>query len=336
MNHEDPSADSRAADDDAFAQLISSAGRRETPPGHAYDQTLRVATAAWRTKVRARQWRLASTLAASVLLAVGAAIVGRVTYTSVTASPITARLDKAIGEVEQRTPHGEWSLVSEGWNAVVAGTSLRTGEEARAGLLLQGGQSLRLAAATELTLLSAARVELTSGKIYVDTGGPGARRVEVLTQAGTAFDIGTQFEIQYRNDRFRLRVREGAVMLRREAAEIRSAAGEQLSVESDGAIHRALVEAGDPDWQWVEALAPTPSIDGQSLAVLLGWVARETGRRVGYADRETQRRTEQTILHGRIEHLAPLDALRAMLATTDLQYRLLEDGSIRIEPKRPR
>lgn len=333
MNHEEHPTEPRAPDGDALAQLISSAGRRDTPPAHAYEQTLRVATDAWRAKLRARRWRLASAMAASVVLAVGVAIVWRVTHMRITAPTTVARLDRSIGTVEQRTPHGEWSIM--GSNTIVAGTSLRTGADARAGFLLQGGQSLRLAAATEVTLLSASQVQLAKGKTYVDTGGPAARRVEVLTEAGTAFDVGTQFEIQYQGDRFRLRVREGAVILRRDAAEIRSAAGEQLSIESDGAIHRALVEANDADWQWVEALAPTPIIDGRSVAVLLAWVARETGRKIQYADRDTQRRTEQTILHGSIDHLEPLEALRVMLATTDLQYRLLEDGSIRVALKGP-
>jgi hypothetical protein len=33
-------------------------------------------------------------------------------------------------------------------------------------------------------------------------------------------------------------------------------------------------------------------------------------------------------LHGRAQDLAPLQALNAMLATTDFQYSLLEDGII--------
>ena len=335
MSHEEHPSEPRSANGDPVAQLISSAGRREAPPAHAYEQTLRVATDAWHAKVRARRWRIASAMAASVVLAVGVALIWRVTYPPMAAPAVVARLDKAIGTIEQRTAHGEWSIMTEGANTVAAGTSLRTAENARAGLLLEGGQSLRLAAATEVTLMPAAKVKLAHGRVYVDTGGPGASRVEVLTQAGTAVDIGTQFEIQYQAHRFRLRVREGAVMLRREAAEIRSTAGEQLSIESNGAIHRTLVEASDSDWQWVEALAPTPIIDGRSVAVLLAWVARETGRNIQYADRDTQRRTEQTILHGSIDDLAPLEALRVMLATTDLQYRLLQDGSIRIELKGP-
>jgi ferric-dicitrate binding protein FerR (iron transport regulator) len=333
MKHEDHPTDPPTANDDGFAKLISTAGRRETPPAHAYEQTLRVATEAWEKKVRARRWRLVSSLAASFVLiaSLGVWQIAQEPVTIETPS-IVATLDRTQGALERRVSEREWQVMSESSvQAITADTHLRTRADASAGLLLQGGQSLRLAGATEVVLLSSSKVRLITGKAYIDTGNSQSGSVQLLTEAGTAIDIGTQFEVLYRDQRFRLRVREGTVMLQRGNGEIHSTAGEQLTVEPDGPVKRTLVEQADSDWRWVEALAPTPEIEGKPLSTLLDWVSRETGRNILYADREIQRRTEHTILHGSIEGLAPLDALRFMLATTDFDYRIGENGSIRIE-----
>jgi ferric-dicitrate binding protein FerR (iron transport regulator) len=337
MKHEDHPTDPPAANDDGFAKLISTAGRRETPPAHAYEQTLHVATAAWEKKVRARRWRLASSLAASIALITSLGV-WQITREPVTIETpvIVATLDRTLGTLERRTSEREWEVMSESSaRAIAAETHLRTRADASAGLLLQGGQSLRLAGGTEVVLSSSSKVRLITGKAYIDTANSLSGSVELLTEAGTAVDIGTQFEVLYRNQRFRLRVRDGAVMLQRRGGEIRSVAGEQVVIEPDGGVARTLVEQADPDWQWAEALAPTPEIEGRPLSTLLDWVRRETGRNILYTDREIQRRTEQTILHGSIEGLAPLDALRVMLATTDFDYRVGENGSIRIELRQP-
>jgi ferric-dicitrate binding protein FerR (iron transport regulator) len=333
MKHEDHPTDPPTANDDGLAQLISSAGRRETPPADAYEQTLRVATEAWEKKVRARRWRLASSLAASIVLILSVVLVWQGAEERVTtATPsIVATLDKTLGTLERRTSEQEWTVMSESSRVIAAETHLRTHEKASAGLLLQGGQSLRLAGGTEVVLLSSSKVRLVTGKAYIDTRNSLSGSVELLTEAGTAIDIGTQFEVLYQDQHFRLRVRDGVVMLQRRGGEIRSGAGEQVAIEPEGGVRRTLVEQADPDWQWAEALAPTPEIEGRPLSALLDWVRRETGRNILYANREIQRRTEYTILHGSIEGLAPLDALRVMLATTDFDYRIGEDGSIRIE-----
>jgi ferric-dicitrate binding protein FerR (iron transport regulator) len=208
---------------------------------------------------------------------------------------------------------------------------MRTLAGSRAGVVLAAGVSLRLAEATEIALESDSRLRVIAGKVYVDTGA--ARRtggIEVVTEAGTAVDIGTQFEVQYRDHEYRLRVREGRVMLRREVGEVDGQAGEQLTIRAGGVLERAHIAPDDPEWNWVESLAPAPDIDKQPITVLLDWVARETGRSIRFATPETERKADTTILHGNIRHLAPLEALSVMLATTDLEYALPDDATILI------
>ena len=66
------------------------------------------------------------------------------------------------------------------------------------------------------------------------------------------------------------------------------------------------------------------------MSFLLDWVARETGKEVRFAEPALVRKANTTILHGDIGDLAPLDALALMLATTDLEHAILDDGTILI------
>jgi hypothetical protein len=57
-------------------------------------------------------------------------------------------------------------------------------------------------------------------------------------------------------------------------------------------------------------------------------VARQTGRRLRFAEPETEARARAVVLHGKAADLAPLDALELVLSTTDLEYVLPSDEVI--------
>jgi ferric-dicitrate binding protein FerR (iron transport regulator) len=327
MNDDDHNSALSTTANDALGRLIRGAGRREQPPMQAYERTLHFATLVWQRKVRRRRYRLAAAIAASVLVVL--AVAWRTT-TPELMNPQVARVDRIIGPVEMRSAISRWVSVDESRHELTQGGSIRTGPLGRAGLLL-GSHSLRLAQDTEVRMLTASRIELIAGKAYVSTVALASQPVEVVTPMGTAIDVGTQFEIQYRDDRYRLRVREGVVLLRRDAQRIQSVAGEQLTIDVDGELHRSPVNTTGSDWDWVNDLSPKPAVDSQPLTVLLEWVTHETGRTIRYANAATQRRAKATILHGSIGDMAPLQALDAMLATTSLRHRLLDDGTIVIE-----
>jgi ferric-dicitrate binding protein FerR (iron transport regulator) len=192
---------------------------------------------------------------------------------------------------------------------------------------------LRLAEGTSVTLAAATRIELESGRAYIDSGVTGAEPVAIVTRLGTVRDIGTQFEARLQDDVLRLRVRSGRVQFSHGGLRYESGAGEQLSIVGDRMVERGSIAATDVDWRWVETLATAPDVDEQPVTRLLDWVARETGRPIRYRDAEVERRAASTILHGSIRHLAPLEALTAMLATTDLEYVELTDGTLLIQSK---
>jgi hypothetical protein len=329
-------ADETQRDTEMLIALIQSAGRRAEPPEAARQMALAVALEAWRTKTAHLRRRNAARWATATAIAAGAAglalygLLPRVTM-QVPATRV-ATLERGIGTVEARRPEdGDWQVLGED-TALLKGTRLRTGGGARAALRLAGGASLRLAEDSEITLAGPPLLELVRGRAYVDSGGSGSR-VEIVTSIANATDVGTQFEVSLSDDRYRLRVREGRVLLRHGHARTESAAGEELTIGPSGILERSSVPVMGEEWRWVESIATAPDVNDQPVTELLDWVARETGRPIRFKDAEVERRAGSTILHGSIRNLAPLDALSLMLATTDLDYIELTDGTLLIQAR---
>ena len=303
---------------DPVETLIQAAGRRIEPPADAYRAVLAVATAAFRAKTARRRqarWLVAASLAASVVLAV--MVVAR--WNTPAGRGEIATIERVIGGVEIEEG-GEWRELAESPGSLGTGRSLRTGQDGRVALALAGGTSLRLAGETQVMVDAPGRLYVRQGTIYVDSGArPSASGIEVVTPAGTARDIGTQFELQVAGARLRLRVREGSVALDRGGKSLTGSAGEQIVIDDFGGISRGTIAPDAQEWEWAEAVAPMPDIDGRPASELIAWVARETGQRLRYESAAVEERAATVILHGNIRHLPPLAALEAMLATTDLE-----------------
>jgi ferric-dicitrate binding protein FerR (iron transport regulator) len=318
---------------DSLARLVQAGGRREMPSAQAYERALTAATDVWQATVSRHRWRRAFAAAASIaVLAVGAAITLRSLDSPAPPAEPVARIARVIGAVRVRTDRGgDWTQAHEGTDWLPTHASLRTAAASAAALQL-GEVSVRIASDAEVVLESRSQLRLMHGKVYIDTGNHGPPgRVSVITPAAAVSDVGTQFEVQYDRATYRVRIREGEVLLRHEAGERRGRAGEQLSIDSSGTIASAPIAPNDPAWRWIQVLASAPDVDNQPLSVLLAWVARETGVKVRYATPAVEQRAMTTILHGSIHNLEPLPALSVMLATTDLQHEVLADGTIMIK-----
>lgn len=309
---------------DLVASLLRAAGKRTEPPEDAYRQVLAAATDAFRSKTSKRHertWLLWAGAAGIAVFAIGLMLQWK--PPAAQREPI-ASIERVIGSVEQAT--GDvWSPLGETTVAFTRGTKIRTLAGGMAGLTLDGGTSLRLAADTEIMLDTPPQLYLQRGTIYLDHAGGVGAGYRIETPAGTARDVGTQFELQVAGKALRLRVREGRVEIDRDGQRQAGSAGEQLELDVKGAVTRSSIAATDAAWQWAEAVAPAPDIDGRPASVLLAWVARETGRQLHYETTAVESRATNVILHGNIRHLAPLAALDAMLATTDLEYTLVGD-----------
>src|SRR5262245_5164484 len=319
--------------------LIRGAGRRAEPPEDAYGHVFTVAHEAFRKKTakhRERMWFLWAGAAAVLVFAV--ALMARWTP-PVAQQAELARVARAAGEVEVAT--GDlWRPLAEARVRLTPGIKLRTHADGRVALALAGGESLRLAGGTEVMLDAPGRLYVQGGTIYVDSGArPAASHVEVVTPAGTARDVGTQFELAVAGAALRLRVREGTVALDRGGESLTGHAGAQIAIDGLGGVSRAGIAAEDAAWQWAGAGAPLAAIEGKPASDLISWVALETGRRLAYESPLVEQRATSVILHGDIRNLPPMAALEAMLATTDLAVELdgdtMEIRARSIEPTGP-
>ncbi|MDJ0656034.1 MAG: FecR family protein [Xanthomonadales bacterium] len=313
-------------EDEVLARLLQSAGRRNEPPAEVYEQTLAVATDAFRRKTRrsgaGRAWQWAAVL----LVMAGAVVIG-ISITNLPANDL-ASIERIVGTAQLKS-HGQWRTVTANQRPIRRDEVLRTGANSFAGLGF-GGVSLRVAPSTQLVLESTRRIKLISGTIYIDTGAnaQGQSLVEVITPAGTATDIGTQFEVRYEQPLYRLRVREGQVRLVGSGQAFQSLAGDELVIDADGRHHRNSISPSDPEWGWVASIAP--DFDGRTVAELLDWVSRETGKEIRYADPGVKQNTAVTVFNTSVLNVAPLETLEVLLATTDYEHTVGEDGTITI------
>ena len=319
---------------DVLAELVRAAGSRPVPAEDDYQRVLAASRQAWQRAVRSRSRRRRHyALAAGVaLVAIGAAMV---TQRAPTPSPaVFASTAVVEGQVRMLVPGAdEWLAVAGAGSEWVSGARLRTSAGGRIALALSRGGSLRVNEATEMTLTSSGRLTLIAGTMYFDSGeamGPGS--LEVVTRHGLVREVGTQFEVMSDASALRVRVREGSVEIERERQSpgLTGAAGEQLRIDSAGAVDRSAFPAHDPEWSWAVALADVPPIDGRPLMDLLDWVARETGHELHFADPDAEDRARNVTLHGSLRDATPLEALDAALATTDLEHVVQDDGVVLI------
>ena len=338
MNRDEPRAESASSSEsELLAELIRSAGRRADPPQSAYLRSLEAATEAWQRKLdRARRRRTTRVATAAAASAAILSLLLALPEQEAPPAVHVATLDRVIGTLEIRSPgRAGWQLYRDDAAQLRAGARLRTAADGRAALLLSHGASLRLAERTDVLLVGPASVELLAGKAYVDSGGQlqAGVAVQIVTRAATATEVGTQFEVALDGQQYRLRVREGRVILRHGGKRDDGRAGEQLAIDATGRLKRTAIRPTDQVWQWVESVASAPDLNEQPVSALLAWVARETGRPIRYSDSEVERRAAATILHGSVRHLAPLEALGVMLATTNLEYVELADGTLLIQSR---
>lgn len=336
MDHteQDEQGAGRDGRDDMIAALIRDSGPREDPPMDHYREVLDATHSQWALSVaRRRRRRRGLGLAASIAAAlVVVGLMSRVDDAD-TGPLVVAATDAVVGDIEFRsTTATQWTALTGPDVAITRGMRIRTPGDGRAGLRLEDGTSLRLDQTTEISFDRAGRVRLARGAVYIDTGSdPGpARRVEVVTPAGIVWDVGTQFEVRYREDILTLRIREGRVILEREADEIQGVAGEQVQLDRAGRVERTAFSPFDAEWRWAQAVAPLPYQDTLTVHELLEWVARETGREVHFSEPGLATRASRTILHGNPHRLLPMEALAVMLATTDLTYTVAAEGEILI------
>lgn len=316
-------------DSDRIERLLRLAASRSPVPEDRFER-VEIATAdRWRRAVaRRRRRRLATWVggglaaAASVLLvlSVGPREVERTAVAPVELAPEVATLERSTGVVRRGAPY---EVALRAGEPVRVGEVVSTSEAGRAALRLASGHSIRLDVGTRVRFGAAGELTLDRGALYVDSGPAGGdeRGVIVRTPLGQVTEMGTQFEVRLAGDGVRVRVREGAVVVARSDETFDAAAGGELTVLGNGAVERGTVALHGPEWAWIQEVAPSFDLEGETLEEFLEWVARETGRGVRFPDDATAKSAGEIVLHGTIEELTPEQALAAVLPTCGLSHR---------------
>lgn len=346
---------------DEVAALVRLMGRpRASAPDAVRARVRSKVEAEWTAAVRRRRRRTAS-----AWLAAAAFLLAAVTWMAATwmeGGPFSGRSmeDTGVWTVDLGVGTGA-RLV--GSNAPLArgrsmrpGSTLATGVDGQVALRGADGTSLRLAPASRLRLLESNRLDLLAGVIYVDSP-PDAGPLEVRTPFGTARDIGTQFEVGLVRQGLRLRVREGRVELHPTSADglvtagrpeagspaveerlhqdprpILLQAGEELSLAA-GQVEKRSLRAHGETWRPWLATAPPFRLEGATVIEFLGWLAREQGWTVHWADPGLALEAATIRLHGGEVRLGPGHAPELVLETSGMASRL-DDGVLHVFRRR--
>ena len=102
-----------------------------------------------------------------------------------------------------------------------------------------------------------------------------------------------------------------------------------MLIDRDQKMTTNIIGSTGPHWAWTESLAPAVDIEDRPLSEFLDWVARETGRKLVIADDDTRRQIATIRMHGDIRGMEPLQALKAVMASTSLHLEL-PAGAIRV------
>jgi ferric-dicitrate binding protein FerR (iron transport regulator) len=318
------------SDDTGIEELLREVGARDEPSADAMREVERAVHAEWQNMLRERRARrrfVGVGIAASALLAVGAATFG-VRYFA--PEPIeVAQITRIDGHLLVR-PAAQPAREVTVAQSVSTGETIQTDDRSRAALQLGDAVSLRLDQGTIVKVASADELVLTAGAVYVDSQAQNPQELTIRTDAGSVRHVGTQYEVRTHADEMVVSVREGRVMIANAAGTSSGVAGERIRVTPRGQIVRSTVAAHDPHWQWAARTAPQFEINDRTLAVFLEWVARETGRKVVYSSQEAHSAANELKLRGSIAGLDPDTALGAVLSTTQLQRYQTKDDLIGI------
>lgn len=217
-------------------------------------------------------------------------------------------------------------------DAIPAGSLLESGGRGRASLRLGDGATVRLDEETRVRMVSAARLDLERGAVYLDTGG--AAPIEVRTPAGTAHDVGTQFLVRFEPAAARLTVavRAGAVEVNQSGRAHLAPAGEEIVLDGGGGATRRALPGHGGAWAWVVAAAPPFEIEGRTLGEFLDDLGRETGWRFRFTDETRAAGARAIVLHGGVPRAQrPDQILDAILAGAGFEGEI-EDGIVVVRP----
>lgn len=312
---------------DDVGQLINLAGARESVPEERYKRVRQNVLNHWQTTVaeqvsvkapiRFRALGLAASLVTAVM-----AIVLLWDFSIVPDTLLMANVERVLGEVKIAN-----DIAVKG-RRIGADIPIVTSDDSRIALRMSGGQSLRIDTSSHVVIHSPDRISLQSGAIYIDTSSAEkATPIHVSTPLGAAQDIGTQFQVRLSGMVMVVGVRQGLVEVSRVGQQSHSVQkGQFIKLDSSGEIDTYALASDDPEWKWIETVAPEFDIQAKSLESYLAWFAQERGINLDWADEKSKSSARATMLSGSIAGSSLEEGLLLVQQIAPFEYRLSDDS----------
>lgn len=290
-----------------FEALLEHASPRQAPPEDVRARVLAAVEQEWLRRKR-RRWAVPLALAASLLLALGFAVLST---SSAEAVDIQVTETGGVWVDGVRVQAGGVEI------AVRPGASLVADADTR--LVTADGTELRLRRDTRVVWAAPAAVELRRGSLYVDTGG---ERLDVRTPLGLVRDVGTIFMVTVGDDQVEVAMREGVTSMTTPHgvydARAEDRRGDVLRV--DAVTVETRTEAlSSGRWAWTHNVHP--GYAERAVTPLLRAIAGDLGLGLTFASPAVEASALSLEVQGDLSGLDPDRALQVVLATTGLARR---------------
>lgn len=310
---------------DNVGRLIQHVGAREAVPAERLQRARQNVQLHWQQVVAAQQ--PARRAARLRVFAVAAGVTIALGISLVLWNPLYQPDVNTLASVERVLGQATIGDIVAGPGRVIgADAQISTGPGGRIALRMAGGQSLRIDQSSRVIVHSPGHVSLQSGALYIDTGlAPDAGPIQVSTPLGSAVDIGTQFQVRLTAAAMLVGVREGQVEVAQQGQQsISVGQGFYLQLAGNGEHEKKILPREDPDWAWVDTIAPGFDIQDASLAQYLHWYASELGLSLVWADRASEVNAGQTVLSGSIAGASPEQSLEMVKLVAPFEHRLTD------------
>ena len=322
--------------DKAVEELLGKATPRPVPPEAEARLIRKAVNDEWQKVVRVKRSSrrmMTFAMAASVLLAVFLSL--NYLRTSGVEDMQVATICKSFGSFYVYGANSQ-QLAGNQITSVVAGETLRTGNES--GLCLEWGvdASLRIDENTTIQFVSADSIYLRSGRIYFDStpvlsatnsGLESKSPLKIETNHGVVTHVGTQYMTFTDSNRLVVSVRDGQVDVESSGAVRSALSGQQLTVSGGSRPSLANFKVWGDAWHWVEQTSPVVMLEKHHVNVFLDWVGQETGLTIDYESDRVEQYAKEEVLNGPV-NTAPREALELWVSGVDLNWNIDEDNGV--------
>lgn len=284
MNKDNNSTEASIDPDREIQAIFDKAGAPHTPDEARKSDSRAQLRQVWQqtvsTNKRKQRWRTALPIGLVASIAIVGLIVLRL---DLFADPILGQIVYAQGEVQHTSKNGDQLDTS-----LFTGHMVVTPSDALVTLKLADTTVLQLGPSTQVTIQGESDVWLHYGKIYVDSSGTD-QSILIRTPLGEIRDIGTQFEVSLDENSLELAMREGTAELQLAdntsapvVAASRNLESDLILVEAGGLVTRGVLSPSANRWGWTRQGTPDHPAGEHTLASIVKWAARHTGREIAY------------------------------------------------------